>query len=157
MCHTLRHLWVVPKPHSSSENTVLNSFWKSYLRRHVTDSIQSLGQLFDKSLEQRAVQSKTALQLGRNDFMPLFTKTYKPFWDQEIPKDHLVTRALSKHSSNLPIFSVIRGGTKRRSVWDCAWGVVLRGRRNNICGFSFALRWLNDDMGPFLLPCKVTF
>lgn len=32
--------------------------------------------------------------------------------------------AVSKHSSNHPIFSVIRVGHKERSVWDCAWSVA---------------------------------
>lgn len=130
---------------------------KTYSWRHVTH-MQFLGHLFEESLQQKVVQSKTAPQLGMSNYSTLFYKNIQTILrsgNSQRPSCH--SRAVSKQSSNLPIFSVICGGNKGRSVCDCTWGVAVRGRRNNICGFSFALRWLNDDMGPFLLPYKVTF
>lgn len=154
VCHESRHLWVGPEPQPTLKS-VLKSFWKRIQGVMWQVSCNPRAKVFS-----RTVKQSTPPQLDMSYYTPTFfnknIQTILRSGNSRRPSCH--SRAVSKHSSNHPIFSVIWGGHKERSVWDCAWGVAGEGgHSNNICGFSLALGWLNDDMGPFLLPCKVTF
>lgn len=69
------------------------------------------------------------------------------------------SQAVSKHTVGPIILSSLssKGKEGEEYVSTCVVSMRVGECRNNICCFCFALRWLNDDMGLFLLLGRVTF
>lgn len=77
-------------------------------------------------------------------------------WSGSYQTSSCHSQAVSKHTVAPIIPSSLSSEGKEGEECVCMcvyWGDC----RNNICGFRLAPRWLNDDMGPFLLLGRVTF
>lgn len=142
--------------HTTSQITALNSFWKPIHGFVWHTPCNSWDTSLRKVYNRKLCSQKQPPSWVWVTTAPFLRKHTNHLEIRKFPKT-VLSLSSSKQTELQSSHLLCHLRNKERSVCDCTRGVAVRGRRNNICGFSLALRWLNDDMGPFLLPYKVTF